>query len=137
MFLANPLNESPWAFPVLESVHLLGIFVGLGTAALVNLSLLGVASGPAKLWREMLLPTMIGLMVAIFSGLLLFSIDPELYLSNEIFRYKIGVLVVALAFYYTAVRRAAGRDKKASVVAILSLVLFALVPLGGVYLGYK
>src|SRR4051812_7187430 len=126
MAIANPLNASSFAFPLLECVHLVGIICGIGTAALVNLRLMGVGtfnSSPARLWGETMLLTLGGLLVAIFSGLLLFSIDPEMYYSNHAFRFKMVALVTAVGFYYTIVRRAAARDRKASVIACISLGL--------------
>jgi len=139
VLIANPLNESSFAFPVLEAVHIFGIICGVGTAALINLRLLGVGmrnSSPTRLWKETMLLTLGGLVLAVFSGLLLFSIDPELYYANQAFRFKMVSLVAALGFYYTIVRRAAARDRKASIVALVSLGLFALVPLGGIFIGY-
>jgi hypothetical protein len=139
VLIANPLNESSFAFPVLESFHIFGIVCGVGTAALINLRLLDVGmrnSSPARLWKETMLLTLGGLVLAVFSGLLLFSIDPELYYANQAFRFKMVSLVAALGFYYTIVRRAAARDRKASIVALVSLGLFALVPLGGIFIGY-
>jgi len=137
MLIENPLNESGWAFPVLESIHLVGIVCGVGTVAIMNLRLLGVGiSSPRRLWNQTMLVALCGLVVAISSGLLLFSIDPEMYYTNHAFRFKMVVLLAALVFYYTMVRRAAARDDKASVVASISLILFALVPLGGIFIGY-
>ena len=139
MLIENPLNASSFAFPVLESVHIVGIICGVGTAALMNLRLLGVGmikSSPARLWRETMLWTLGGLVLAVFSGLLLFSIDPETYYANPAFRFKMVSLVTAIGFYYTMVRRAAARDRKASIVAGVSLGLYALVPLGGIFIGY-
>ena len=139
MLIENPLNESSFAFPLLECVHILGSFVGAGTAALMNFRLLGagiIQSNPAKLWRETLLLTLGGLALAIFSGLLLFSIDPEMYYTNHAFRYKMVALVAAIGFYYTMVRRAAARDGNAPIIASVSLGLWALVPLGGIFIGY-
>ena len=139
MLIQNPLNESSVAFPILECAHILGIICGVGTAALMSLRLLGVGmirSSPARLWNETMPLTLGGLVLAISSGLLLFSIDPEMYYTNPVLRFKMVVLLAALGFYYTMVRRAAARDRKASLVAIVSLGLFALVPLAGIYIGY-
>jgi len=138
--LMNPLQESSIAFPLLESVHIFGIFCGLGSAALVNLRLLGIGMtnrGPARLWRETMLLTLLGLGLAIFSGLLLFSIDPEIYYANRAFRFKMILLLAAVGFYYTMVRRAAARDRNASIIAFVSIALYALVPLGGIFIGYE
>jgi predicted signal transduction protein with EAL and GGDEF domain len=134
----NPLNQWSAAFPALEIVHLLGIVCALGTAAVMNLRLLGVGPqrSPSSLWRQTALLAAGGLMVAIFSGLLLFTIAPQEYYENQVFRFKMAALAVAIVFYFTIVRWAAMRERKASVVALVSLLLFALVPLGGILAGY-
>ena len=140
MSIENPLNEWSSAFPVLGSVHLLGIICGLGTAALMNLRLLGVGmiqSSPARVWRATMPLTLAGLVVAIASGFLLFTIALREYYENQIFRFKMVSLLVAIVFYFTMVRRAASRDRKASVIAVISLGLFALVPLAGILIGYE
>jgi hypothetical protein len=102
--------------------------------------LLGVGlnrTSPATLWRETMVWTLGGLLLAVFSGFLLFLIDPEMYYVNPAFRFKMGALAVAVGFYYTLVRRAAAGHGKASIIAGVSLVLYSLVPLGGVLIGYK
>ena len=140
MFSSNPLNESSHSFPVLEAFHLVGMICGVGTAALMNLSLISsdiLPRSPSKLWRATWLVTLAGVTLAIGSGLMLFSIDPELYFNNTVFRIKLLVLVLALTFYYTLVRRAAARDQRAVIVASISLILYALVPLAGIFIGYK
>ncbi len=109
MLILNPVNGYSSAFPILESVHIAGIICGVGTAALVNFRLLGVGltrNSAARLWRDAMPWTLGGLTLAIFSGLLLFSIDPEMYYANHAFRFKMLFLLLAIAFYYTMVRKA-------------------------------
>ena len=139
MLLANPLNESSLTLPLLESIHLVSIVCGVGSAALVNLRLLGAGNlpSPAALWRQTQPITILGLTAAIFSGLLLFSVDPPKYLENQAFRHKMALLVVALGVYYGLVRRAAARDRQSPAIALFSLALFALIPLAGILIGYE
>lgn len=138
MQLENPLNEWGLAFPLLESLHLLGIVCALGAVALMNLRLLGVGThrSPARLWRETMPLMLGGLTVAITSGFLLFTIALQEYYGNKLFRVKMVSLAVAIVFYFTAVRSAAARDRRASIVAAISLALYALIPLGGILVGY-
>jgi hypothetical protein len=140
--ILNPVNEYSSAFPILECVHIVGIVCGVGTAALVNCRLLGVGltrESAARLWSDVTPWTLGGLTLAIFSGLLLFSIDPGMYYANYAFRFKILFLGLAIAFYFTMVRRAAaanspgGRD---AIVAVVSLALWTLVPFGGIFIGF-
>jgi uncharacterized membrane protein len=83
--------------------------------------------------------TLGGLGLAIVAGLLLFSIDPEMYYTNLAFRLKMLFLLLAIAFYFTMVRKAALADtdgSKATVVGYISLALWALVPFGGIFIGF-
>ena len=140
--IVNPLHEHSWAFPLLEWIHIAGIAGGVGTIAVMNLRLLGLAltqNSAARLWNDLMPWTAGGLTVAIFSGLGLFSIDPEMYFSSDIFRVKMLVLVAAMVFHYTMVRRAAAAKVergKGCAVAWVSLTLWAMVPAGGIFLGF-
>src|SRR5580765_3294901 len=142
MLMLNPLNDHSSAFPILEWVHILGIACGVGTAALVDLRLLQVGltqNSAARLWSDATPWTLGGLTIAIFSGLLLFSIDPEMYYVNNAFRLKMLFLLVAIAFYFTIVRKAAAADTgggKSAIVACISLGLWAVVPFGGIFIGF-
>jgi hypothetical protein len=40
--VANRINDSEWLFPVIESVHITGLAVLVGTVAIVDFRLLGV-----------------------------------------------------------------------------------------------
>ncbi len=142
MPILNPLNEYSSAFPILECVHIAGIVCGVGTAALVDLRLLGIGlthDSAGKLWKNATPWTLGGLALAILSGLLLFSIDPEMYYINHAFLFKMLFLLLAIAFYFTMVRKAAAADRSgamSSIVACISLGLWALVPFGGIFIGF-
>jgi uncharacterized membrane protein YqjE len=142
MLTQNPLTEYSQAFPILECIHIAGIVCGVGTTILVNLRLLGVGltqNSAEQLWKDLMPWTLSGLSLAILSGLLLFSIDPETYYVNSAFRFKMLFLALAIVFYYAAVRKAAASvapGAKGSIVACISLGLWALVPLGGIFIGF-
>lgn len=139
ILIQNPLNESSLVFPVLEYIHIIGFVCGVGTMALVSLRLLGVGltrRPAAQLWSETMPWTLGGLTLVIFSGLLLFSINPDVYYLNYTFLLKMACLVLAILFYYTIVRRSAvsGRGK-CRTVACISLALWTLVLSGGIFIG--
>ena len=135
--MVNPLNEYSSAFPILECVHILGIVCGVGTAALVNFRLLGVGQKSAgQLWKNAMPWTLGGLALAIVAGLLLFSIDPEAYYVNPAFRLKMLFLLLAIVFYFTIVRKAVTANTGGGIVACISLALWALVPFGGIFIGF-
>ena len=137
--MLNPLNEYSSAFPILECVHILGIVCGVGTAALVNFRLLGIGltqKSAGQLWKDAMPWTLGGLALAILAGLMLFSIDPEAYYVNPAFRLKMLFLLLAIAFYFTMVRKAAAANTGGAIIACISLGLWAVVPFGGIFIGF-
>ena len=140
MLIENPLNESSLAFPILESLHIVGFICGVGTIALVNFRLLGIGltrKSAAQLWSDTMPWTLSFLSLAIFSGLLLLSVDPDAYFLNEAFVLKMLCLVLGTLFYYTLVRKAAANPiSKSRMVACISLALWALVLFSGIFIGY-
>ena len=141
MQMLNPLNERAWAYPALECIHILAIAGGVGTAVLMNLRLLGIAltqNKAPRLWADLRPWTLSGLALAILAGLLLFSIDPSAYYANWTFRLKMLALILAVGFYYTAVRKTVAnpQPRARSIVACVSLVLWMLIPFGGIFIEF-
>jgi hypothetical protein len=137
--IVNPLNESSLAFPLLECLHIAGFFCGVGTIALVDFRLLGIGltgRSAAQLWSDTLPWTLAGLSLVIFSGLLLFSVNPDTYYTNHVFVAKISALLVAIVFHYTAVYKAAKAAWVLSpLVGAVALILWTAVLFGGVFIG--
>jgi hypothetical protein len=144
MFLAieNPLNESALSFPILECIHIVAFAFSVGTIALVDFRLLDFGmrhQTPAELLKTTSAWTLIGLVVMIFSGLLLFSSDPDMYYLNWAFLIKMVCLLAAIVFNYTIHRRVA-RSKETSaggkLVACVSLALWSSVVFGGIFIAF-
>ena len=109
---ANPLpkRQRRWAFPLTECFHITSFALSIGTIALVDLRLLGLAmkhQTPGQPVKDTGLWTLAGLIIVIVSGLLIFSSDPIRYLYNSGFQWKIAVLVLAIIYNYTIHRRVA------------------------------
>ena len=143
MFLIeNPLNESALTFPILECIHIVAFAFSVGTVALVDFRLLDFGmrhQTPAELLKTTSAWTLIGLVVMIFSGLLLFSSDPDMYYLNWAFLIKMVCLLAAIVFNYTIHRRVA-RSKETSaggkLVACVSLALWGSVVFGGIFIAF-
>jgi hypothetical protein len=139
---ANPLNANEWAFPLTECFHITSFALSIGTIALVDLRLLGLAmkhQTPGQLVKDTGLWTLAGLIIVIISGLLIFSSDPLRYLYNSGFQYKIGVLVLAIIFNYTIHNRVALSNPSpltGKLVGAISLLLWVLVPFGGIWISF-
>src|SRR5580704_10752786 len=109
MVIENPMETSILAFPVVECIHIVGFTLSVGTVALVDFRLMGIGMtdhSPAELWSDTWRWTLCGLCVMIFSGLLLFSSDPDSYYLNYAFLVKMVFLLLAILYNYTAVRKA-------------------------------
>ena len=109
--------ENSWLFPVIQSTHLAGIALFVGTAVLVDLRILGYGAR-----RE---ASSCGLAVILLTGPILFFANVGRYVSNPAFLFKMAVLTLALAFHFTLHRR------QTRVTAIVSMVLWTCVVLGG------
>jgi hypothetical protein len=73
------LRESPWAYPIVETVHVLTLCLFLGFTTLLDLRLLGIALGrtAASLVTRRLEPwILLGFASMALSGGLLFASDP-------------------------------------------------------------
>ncbi len=140
MAIENPLSTSPIAFPVLECFHIAGFALAIGLSTLVDLRLLGLGlskQSPSQIARAFEWWTLGGLVVAVFSGLLLFSTDPDMYYSNWSFLIKMACLALAVGFHYTIHRRAVfgGISPSAGrLVAFVSMTLWISVIFGGIFI---
>ena len=139
---ANPLNNNEWAFPLTECFHITSFALSIGTIMLVDLRLLGLAlkrATPGQLVKDTGIWTLAGLIIVIFSGLLIFSSDPIRYTYNGGFQFKMVALVVAILYNYTIHRKVAMSGSSGGMqklVGFLSIFLWVLVPFGGIWISF-
>jgi hypothetical protein len=118
--LAEAIRASAMLFPWFESVHVLAITLVLGSIAIVDLRLLGVASRNrpvTKLIREVLPITWCAFAVAVITGASLFMSNAVEYAKNFPFQMKMLLMVLAglnmLAFHFLTYRGVAEWDEAA------------------------
>ena len=138
---ANPLNSNEWAFPLTECFHITAFALSIGTIALVDLRLLGLAmkhQTAAQLTKNTGIWTLAGLVIVIVSGLLIFSSDPIHYAYNQAFRFKVTMLVLAIIYNYTIHRKVAMSDSPgaAKLVAGVSLLMWLSVVYAGLWIAF-
>ena len=91
------IAESTWAFPTLESLHVMAFVTVLGTLLVVDLRLLGIGWKDTKLTtlsHEALRITWIAFSLAAITGLLIFVSKATSYVINPYFKLKL----VSMAF---------------------------------------
>jgi hypothetical protein len=144
------LHESRYMYLIVLTVHVLTLCLLVGTAAMVDLRLLGLTMQSVRASEVMarLLPwTAAGFLVMIISGALLFYAAPLLRYQNIFFRAKMVTLVLAgvnvWVFHNTVYRRVADWDldpvppRRARVVGGLALVFWAVLIMLGRMIPYQ
>jgi len=111
---AEMIRASGYAFPWFESVHVLAITLVLGSIAVVDLRLLGVASigrPVEQLIRDVLPITWVAFGVAVFTGGALFASNAVEYARNFPFQMKMLLMLLAginmLVFHFVTYRSVA------------------------------
>jgi len=91
------LAAHPWAYPLLEVVHLAGIALLLGNLVLLELRVFGAGAAlpVAALARLSLGLVAVGFALAGASGLLMFGTQAQELLANRAFTVKMGLLALA------------------------------------------
>jgi hypothetical protein len=121
------LIKDTWLFPVIQSIHLVGLTVLVGTIALVDFSLLGIGIRrvPASQLTRQLAPwTTAGLITMFATGPLMFWSDWERYVKNPAFLAKMALLTFALVARFRI-------HRNGKWAAVLSLVTWSCVVLAG------
>lgn len=134
------LGAHPWAYPMLEVVHLLGVALLLGNLVLLELRVFGwgAALPVEPLARLSLSLAVCGFALAAVSGLLMFGTQPGELLANRVFTAKMALIMLAgcNAGWFHARRSLQLQDGTARALMTLSTVLWLLVLTCGRWIGY-
>lgn len=147
--MASAIRTSTWLFPTIESIHVLAITIVVGSVAMFDLRLLGIASrdrSVSELHKELLPWTWAAFACAVVAGSLLFSSDATKYYEDGPFRFKMLTLVLvglnAAIFEFGAFRGVASWDNErrtplsAKLAGGISLVLWIFVVGFGRWIGF-
>jgi len=133
--------RTKWGWPAAESVHFIGLSLLVGTIFVFDLRLLGVARRiPIRALHRLVPWGVIGYAITAASGMLFLMAEPDQYVYNPAFQWKMLFMVAAglnaTAFYLTTYRRIVG-DAEAVVprltklIAVASLCLWISVIIAG------
>ena len=92
------IHKTPWAFTTIQVAHFFAVSLVLGTIAIVDLRLLGVAAIKrpfAELSRQLLPFTWAAFVLAVATGSLLFISQATDYFVNPVFWFKMSLIVLA------------------------------------------
>jgi hypothetical protein len=140
----NPIARWEWVFPVVESLHICGFTLLVGTIVILDLRLLGMRlqQQPISQLARALSPWIwAGLLLQLTTGPYLFSGDPYEYVQIAAFRMKMLLFVLALTFHFTVMRIATAPSRDSAPLgwrrpaALVSLGLWVGVMLAGLWIG--
>lgn len=96
--LSTGLRASAWVYPLINTLHIVGIALLVGPIVILDLRLLRRRAGPTvSVLAATLLPSArIGFGLALLSGLLLFSARPLDYAFHALFQFKLACIALAL-----------------------------------------
>lgn len=144
------LHESQYVWSVVETAHVVTLALFVGTAAALDVRLLGAAmvQVPASEFTSRLLPwTRAGFAVMVLTGGLLFYATPITYYQSLFFRVKMLLLCVAAVniwYFHGRTHRGiaswnvGGRPPRAArIAAIVSLVSWSGIVVAGRLVAYN
>lgn len=104
--VARMVQESSWGYPLILSSHAVGMAILAGIVLMINLRILGLASGiPLASFKTMYRFALIGLVINAASGTLLFVANPDAFYESNPFRIKIILLIVGVTLMVRMSRR--------------------------------
>lgn len=137
----SALAAHPWAYPLLEVVHLVGLALVLGNLVLIELRVFGLgATLPAPdLARLSLMLVALGFALLVPSGILMFATQAQELLASRTFVVKMSLLSLALCNGAWFHARGSLRllDTTARLQMVLSTLLWISVIAAGRWLAYE
>lgn len=146
--LAMHIGETAW-FPLLESFHVVAATFLVGAIAMLDLRLLGFADRQHRVSRiasDVLPWTIAAAIVAVLTGIPLFTTRALHYAHNPAFQIKVALLVLALVnmawFHLRTERSISAWDNDATPVTaarlagLASMIVWAGVLLSGRWVGH-
>ena len=136
------LMRTHWAWPIAESLHFLGLCLLVGCVGMFDLRLLGVAKRvPIAAVHRFIPWGLAGFAINICSGLMFLLTEPDQYIYNPSFHFKLLFMTIgglnAATFYLTSYRRVFSANASldapahAKVIAVISLCAWMGVIVGG------
>jgi uncharacterized membrane protein len=147
--VATAIREGESLFPWIESVHVLAVTLVIGSIAIVDLRLLGLASRDRSVLQmtTLALPvTWTAFVIAVISGSLMFSSNALAYARNPFLQAKLLLIIGAganMAIYHLYAGRGARAwltpaltPRSARIAGAISLALWIAVAACGRWIGF-
>ena len=144
-WIGQSIAASMYAFPVIETIHILALAIMLGSIVIIDLRLLGFGmkkQSVALIARNLEPYIATGLGIMLITGYLLFASEAMKCFENDAFKFKMAMLLPTIIFHFTLFRWVTHQDEARRpgpvgvVVGLLSLTLWFGVGAGGRAIGF-
>lgn len=146
--LGSSIAQSTWLFPTIETLHVIGLSIVLGSIVVVDLRLVGLASKDRSitaLTKDFLPWTWAAWLFCAVTGTLLFTSRAADYMNIWAFPAKfvfMGVAALNMLYFHFATQKSIARwdtgepAPAAKIAGALSLALWAMVIICGRQVGF-
>ncbi len=145
--LADWVGASIWGYPIMLTIHSVGLAIVVGLVFMMNLRFLGVMKGvPIGSMSKIFAFAWFGFAINTISGFSLFTLQASWYVTNVPFLLKIGGIVVGVVTMILVQKefRLAGNSwdtldeasSKLKAFAIISFVGWSIGMIGGRFIAY-
>jgi hypothetical protein len=138
--LGQAIRGVTWAFPAIETIHIMAMIGLLGGVMVIAISLFGGLRRltPAHIAQQVWPFMNTGLVIMLVTGILLFLSEALKCYDNDAFRPKMICLALAILWTYTVFRKATASDVpgRAKIVAVVAVVLWFSVGVAGRAIGF-
>jgi hypothetical protein len=95
--VARMMRESLWAYPIVETIHIVGFVILVGSVVMFDLRVLGLSKNlSVRALSRHMLPWSVGALVLIVpTGFLMFTAHATDFLGNRTFQLKMALLMAA------------------------------------------
>lgn len=144
--MASMLREVSFAYPLVNTAHILSLSVLVGSIIPLDLRILGVIKrgNLTDVTQLMSRLAAIGLTLTLITGIMLFSVQPAHYLNNSAFIIKaiviffaiLNVLLVHNSPHWKALKNGGNVTLTLKVTASVSLILWITVVFAGRWIAF-
>ncbi len=147
--VGTTIRESLWLFPIIETVHIFGIILLVGSTSILDLRLMGLTfrdEAVSKLAERFLPWAWAGFLIQVTTGLLLFSSEATKMYGNIGFEIKMLLIAVAginaIVFHSIAYQSVGKWDNDpvapfaARAAGLLSILLWFGIVAAGCWIAY-
>lgn len=146
-FMNRLMVDIFWMFPLMETIHFIGLILLFGALLVVDGRVLGWGRFINMKAAMAFIPVAIGAFALnLISGIFFVASQPAVYFGNMVFQWKMVLIAIAginaLWFWFgehkELLQLADGQDApfRAKVIALASIVLWVLIIIGGRMIPY-